>query len=77
MPIIGLKGERVRLVTPDRTLHLENARLCRYHHEGVARRKFWRDGRWHDADLYAILDEDWATFWNEGQTAEQTQDGFG
>jgi hypothetical protein len=27
MPIIGLKGERVRLVTPDRTLHLENARL--------------------------------------------------
>jgi RimJ/RimL family protein N-acetyltransferase len=27
MPLIGLKGERVRLVPPDRTLHLENA-LC-------------------------------------------------
>ena len=25
MPIVGLKGERVRLVPPDRTLHLENA----------------------------------------------------
>jgi [ribosomal protein S5]-alanine N-acetyltransferase len=33
---------------------------CGYHHEGVARRKFWRDGRWHDADLYAILEEDWS-----------------
>ncbi len=32
---------------------------CGYHHEGIARRKFWRDGRWHDADLYAILDDDW------------------
>jgi RimJ/RimL family protein N-acetyltransferase len=32
---------------------------CGYRHEGLARRKFWRDGRWHDADLYAILDEDW------------------
>jgi RimJ/RimL family protein N-acetyltransferase len=32
---------------------------CGYQHEGVARRKFWRDGRWHDADLYAILGEDW------------------
>ena len=32
---------------------------CGYQHEGVARRKFWRDGRWHDADLYAILAEDW------------------
>jgi ribosomal-protein-alanine N-acetyltransferase len=32
---------------------------CGYHHEGVARRKFWRDGRWYDADLYAILEEDW------------------
>ena len=30
-----------------------------YRHEGVARRKFWRDGRWHDADLYAILEVDW------------------
>jgi RimJ/RimL family protein N-acetyltransferase len=30
-----------------------------YKHEGVARRKFWRDGRWYDADLYAILIEDW------------------
>ena len=25
MPMIGLKGNRVRLVPPDRTLHLENA----------------------------------------------------
>ncbi len=32
---------------------------CGYCHEGVARNKFWRDGRWHDADLYAILDIDW------------------
>ncbi len=32
---------------------------CGYRHEGVARGKFWRDGRWEDADLYAILDEDW------------------
>ena len=27
MPIVGLKGERTRLVPPDRTLHLENALL--------------------------------------------------
>ena len=32
---------------------------CGYQHEGVARRKFWRDGRWHDADLFAVLGEDW------------------
>ncbi len=32
---------------------------CGYQHEGVARHKFWRDGRWHDADLFAILAEDW------------------
>jgi [ribosomal protein S5]-alanine N-acetyltransferase len=32
---------------------------CGYRHEGVARRKFWRDGQWHDADLYALLAEDW------------------
>ena len=30
-----------------------------YRHEGVARAKFWRDGRWHDADLFAILEQDW------------------
>lgn len=35
---------------------------CGYRHEGVARRKFWSDGRWHDADLYAFLDEDWLAF---------------
>jgi [ribosomal protein S5]-alanine N-acetyltransferase len=29
-----------------------------YRHEGVARAKFWRDGRWHDADLYALLERD-------------------
>ena len=32
---------------------------CGYRHEGIARRKFWRDGRWYDADLYAILEESW------------------
>jgi RimJ/RimL family protein N-acetyltransferase len=31
---------------------------CGYRHEGVARQKVWRDGRWHDADLFAILDVD-------------------
>jgi RimJ/RimL family protein N-acetyltransferase len=30
-----------------------------YQHEGVARRKFWREGRWHDADLYGVLAEEW------------------
>jgi RimJ/RimL family protein N-acetyltransferase len=29
-----------------------------YQHEGVARRKFWRDGRWHDVDLYSLLADD-------------------
>jgi RimJ/RimL family protein N-acetyltransferase len=32
---------------------------CGYHREGVARHKFWRGGRWYDAGLFAILDEDW------------------
>jgi RimJ/RimL family protein N-acetyltransferase len=32
---------------------------CGYKHEGVARALFWREGRWHDADLFAILDQDW------------------
>jgi ribosomal-protein-alanine N-acetyltransferase len=32
---------------------------CGYQHEGVARQKIWRDGRWHDAHLYAILDGDY------------------
>jgi RimJ/RimL family protein N-acetyltransferase len=32
---------------------------CGYRHEGVARGMFWRDGRWHDADLFAILSDDW------------------
>lgn len=32
---------------------------CGYAHEGVARQKIWRDGRWHDADLYAVLDCDY------------------
>jgi RimJ/RimL family protein N-acetyltransferase len=32
---------------------------CGYRHEGVARAKHWRAGRWHDADLYAILEKDW------------------
>ncbi len=33
---------------------------CGYSHEGVARAKFWRDGRWFDADLYSLLDSDHA-----------------
>jgi RimJ/RimL family protein N-acetyltransferase len=32
---------------------------CGYTHEGAAREKFYRDGRWLDAQLYAILDKDW------------------
>ena len=28
-----------------------------YRPEGVARRAFWRDGRWHDAHLYSLLDD--------------------
>ena len=31
---------------------------CGYRHEGVARQKMWRDGKWHDADLFAILESD-------------------
>lgn len=30
-----------------------------YQHEGIARQKIWRDGRWHDAFLYAILEKDY------------------
>jgi RimJ/RimL family protein N-acetyltransferase len=30
-----------------------------YRREGLARKKFWRQGRWHDAILWAILDEDY------------------
>jgi RimJ/RimL family protein N-acetyltransferase len=45
---------------------------CGYLHEGVARRKFWRDGRWFDADLYAILEEDWLAARGENWTAPQT-----
>jgi ribosomal-protein-alanine N-acetyltransferase len=32
---------------------------CGYRPEGVARQKFWKDGHWADAALYAILDEDY------------------
>jgi RimJ/RimL family protein N-acetyltransferase len=32
---------------------------CGYTLEGVQRRKFWRDGRWHDVALYAILEDDY------------------
>ena len=41
--------------------HTMNPAMCRvyekcgYQHEGTLRRKFWRGGRWHDADFYAIL----------------------
>jgi RimJ/RimL family protein N-acetyltransferase len=31
---------------------------CGYVREGMARQKLWRDGRWHDAALYALLDSD-------------------
>jgi [ribosomal protein S5]-alanine N-acetyltransferase len=31
---------------------------CGYQHEGIARRMFWRGGQWHDAELFAILDDD-------------------
>jgi len=31
---------------------------CGYRHEGVARQKIWREGRWNDVDHYAILDAD-------------------
>ena len=31
---------------------------CGYVKEGVAREKLWREGRWHDALLYAVLDSD-------------------
>ena len=31
---------------------------CGYQHEGVARQKIWREGRWCDADLFAILETD-------------------
>jgi RimJ/RimL family protein N-acetyltransferase len=32
---------------------------CGYHHEGTARKKRWRNGQWLDAELYAILEEDY------------------
>jgi RimJ/RimL family protein N-acetyltransferase len=31
---------------------------CGYRREGTARKFFFRDGRWHDAAIYGILDED-------------------
>jgi RimJ/RimL family protein N-acetyltransferase len=30
-----------------------------YKHEGTAREMFWRDGRWHDVEVYGILESDW------------------
>jgi RimJ/RimL family protein N-acetyltransferase len=32
---------------------------CGYHHEGTARKLRWRNGRWLDAQRYAILEEDY------------------
>ena len=32
---------------------------CGYRHEGTARQRLWRNGRWHDAELFAILDADY------------------
>jgi [ribosomal protein S5]-alanine N-acetyltransferase len=31
-----------------------------YRHEGTLREKVWRDGRWHDAEVYSILDRDYS-----------------
>jgi RimJ/RimL family protein N-acetyltransferase len=31
---------------------------CGYVREGVARQKLWREGRWHDAALYSVLESD-------------------
>jgi len=45
---------------------------CGYKHEGIARQKFWRDGRWYDADLYAILIEDWEEL-NHGTHGKNTK----
>jgi [ribosomal protein S5]-alanine N-acetyltransferase len=33
---------------------------CGYRAEGVAREKIWREGRWHDAHLYGLLDSEFA-----------------
>jgi RimJ/RimL family protein N-acetyltransferase len=30
-----------------------------YKHEGTAREMFWRDGQWHDVEVYGILERDW------------------
>ena len=30
-----------------------------YKHEGTARQVYWRDGAWHDVELYGILESDW------------------
>jgi RimJ/RimL family protein N-acetyltransferase len=32
---------------------------CGYRHEGTARKRRWRNGRWYDEELYAILEEDY------------------
>ena len=34
---------------------------CGYRHEGTWREKLWRGGRWHDAELFAILERDYRT----------------
>ena len=47
---------------------------CGYQREGVARRKFWRDGRWHDADLYALLEEDWIALRSDRESVRLTGD---
>jgi RimJ/RimL family protein N-acetyltransferase len=49
-----------------------------YRHEGVARGKFWRDGRWIDADLFAILADDWsAPMAAGGASAPASEGGHG
>lgn len=32
---------------------------CGYRHEGTARERIWRNGRWHDVGLYALLESDY------------------
>jgi cephalosporin hydroxylase/RimJ/RimL family protein N-acetyltransferase len=45
-----------------------------YRPEGVARRAFWRDGRWNDAHHFALLDEDYfGTATPPASVAEEAQ----
>jgi predicted nucleic acid-binding protein len=39
-------------------VHSEDALRYLDPDEGTARRMFWRNGRWHDAELFAVLADD-------------------